>query len=88
MTPLEPPLVVKVGGSLFDRVAPLLEIFREVGRPVLIVPGGGKFAELVRRLAVSDTAAHWMAISGMEQFACISPRTASRRPPFSSARPR
>ena len=69
MTPLEPPLVVKVGGSLFDRVAPLLEIFREVGRPVLIVPGGGKFAELVRRLAVSDTAAHWMAISGMEQFA-------------------
>ncbi|MDK2889948.1 MAG: 5-(aminomethyl)-3-furanmethanol phosphate kinase [Methanoculleus sp.] len=62
------PLVVKVGGSLFDRVAPLLEIFREAGRPVLIVPGGGKFADLVRRLDVSDTAAHWMAIAGMEQF--------------------
>lgn len=63
-----PPLVVKVGGSLFDRTASLLDIFREVGRPVLIVPGGGKFADLVRRLAVSDTAAHWMAIAGMEQF--------------------
>jgi aspartokinase-like uncharacterized kinase len=63
-----PPLVVKVGGSLFDRIVPLLEIFREAGRPVLIVPGGGKFADLVRRLDVSEDAAHWMAIAGMEQF--------------------
>ena len=68
MTTLAPPLVVKVGGSLFDRVVPLLGIFREVDRPVLIVPGGGKFADLVLRLAVSDTAAHWMAVAGMEQF--------------------
>lgn len=68
MTTLAPPLVVKVGGSLFDRVVPLLGIFQEVGRPVLIVPGGGKFADLVRRLAVSDTAGHWMAVAGMEQF--------------------
>ncbi|HOI13044.1 MAG TPA: uridylate kinase [Methanoculleus sp.] len=62
------PLVVKVGGSLFDRTASLLGIFREAGRPVLIVPGGGKFADLVRRLDVSEDAAHWMAIAGMEQF--------------------
>jgi aspartokinase-like uncharacterized kinase len=68
MTSPAPPLVVKVGGSLFDRVVPLLEIFREAGRPVLIVPGGGKFADLVRRLDVSEDAAHWMAIAGMEQF--------------------
>lgn len=68
MTSLASPLVVKVGGSLFDRVVRLLGIFREVGRPVLIVPGGGKFADLVRRLDVSDTAGHWMAIAGMEQF--------------------
>ncbi|HOB17460.1 MAG TPA: uridylate kinase [Candidatus Methanoculleus thermohydrogenotrophicum] len=68
MTSLASPLVVKVGGSLFDRVVRLLGIFREVGRPVLIVPGGGKFADLARRLAVSDTAGHWMAIAGMEQF--------------------
>ncbi|NLZ29334.1 MAG: uridylate kinase [Methanomicrobiales archaeon] len=68
MTTHAPPLVVKVGGSLFDRVARLLEIFQEAGRRVLIVPGGGKFADLVRRLAVSDTAGHWMAIAGMEQF--------------------
>ncbi|MDD4251893.1 MAG: uridylate kinase [Methanoculleus horonobensis] len=68
MTSLASPLVVKVGGSLFDRVVPLLDLFREAGRPVLIVPGGGKFADLVRRLDVSEDAAHWMAIAGMEQF--------------------
>ncbi len=68
MTSFASPLVVKVGGSLFDRVGHLLAAFREVNRPVLIVPGGGKFADLVRRLNVSDTAAHWMAIAGMEQF--------------------
>lgn len=68
MTSLASPLVVKVGGSLFDRVVPLIAVFREVDRPVLIVPGGGKFADLVRRLNVSATAAHWMAIAGMEQF--------------------
>lgn len=62
------PLVVKVGGSLFDRTASLIDIFQEIGRPVLIVPGGGKFADLVRRLNVSDNAVHWMAIAGMEQF--------------------
>lgn len=68
MTSLAPPLVVKVGGSLFDQTAHLLEIFQEISRPILIVPGGGKFADLVRRLAVSDTAGHWMAIASMEQF--------------------
>jgi 5-(aminomethyl)-3-furanmethanol phosphate kinase len=68
MSSVTDPLVVKVGGSLFERVLSLLDIFREVGRPVLIVPGGGKFADLVRRLNVSDTAGHWMAIAGMEQF--------------------
>jgi len=82
-----PPLVVKVGGSLFDRIVPLLEIFREAGRPVLIVPGGGKFADLVRRLDVSEDAAHWMAIAGMEQFAWYIashgiPVTSALVPPF------
>jgi aspartokinase-like uncharacterized kinase len=68
MTPPSDPLVVKVGGSLFDRVNPLIEIFLEADRPVLIVPGGGRFADLVRDLGVSGTPGHWMAIAGMEQF--------------------
>lgn len=41
---------------------------------VLIVPGGGIFADAVRRadktFGLGDDAAHWMAILGMEQYAC------------------
>ncbi|WP_054848568.1 uridylate kinase [Methanoculleus chikugoensis] len=68
-SPASPPLVVKVGGSLFDRVVPLLDLFREAGRPVLIVPGGREVRRPRPALDVSEDAAHWMAIAGMEQFA-------------------
>lgn len=40
---------------------------------VLIVPGGGVFADSIRDVhenrGISDDAAHWMAILGMEQYA-------------------
>lgn len=62
-----PPLVVKFGGSLLDcapRLAPVLAAFRG---PVLVVPGGGPFADLVRALDPAPDTAHWMAIAAMEQ---------------------
>lgn len=41
---------------------------------ILIVPGGGMFADAVRRaderFGLGDDAAHWMAVLGMEQYAC------------------
>lgn len=41
---------------------------------ILIVPGGGIFADAVRgadeRFGLGDDAAHWMAVLGMEQYAC------------------
>lgn len=41
---------------------------------ILIVPGGGVFADAVRKtdesFSLSADAAHWMAILGMEQYAC------------------
>lgn len=41
---------------------------------ILIVPGGGIFADAVRvvdeNFSLSPDAAHWMAILGMEQYAC------------------
>ena len=41
---------------------------------ILIVPGGGIFANTVRRadesFGLGDDAAHWMAVLGMEQYAC------------------
>ena len=41
---------------------------------IIIVPGGGVFADAVRKtdesFSLSADAAHWMAILGMEQYAC------------------
>ena len=42
---------------------------------VLIVPGGGSFADAVRaidaRVGLSDDTAHWMAIRAMDQYANV-----------------
>ena len=61
--------VVKVGGSLFSEVPRLAQEIRDAGRPVLIVPGGGQYADLVRMMELPDEQAHWMAIAAMEQYA-------------------
>ncbi len=64
---MQEPLVVKIGGSLPDRIPDLIRELR--GFRVLIVPGGGNFADLVRECRTEDQdAAHWMAIAAMEQF--------------------
>jgi aspartokinase-like uncharacterized kinase len=70
--------VVKVGGGLLaaprhlDAVlASIHDAARE--RRVLVVPGGGPFADAVRHIDrhvhLSDDAAHWMAILAMDQYA-------------------
>jgi 5-(aminomethyl)-3-furanmethanol phosphate kinase len=63
-----PPLVVKIGGSLSNRVPDLIPVLRASGRPLFIIPGGGMFAEGVRKLRVDDDSAHWMAIAAMDQY--------------------
>ncbi len=65
---MEDPVVVKIGGSLADHTRPILEALRSSRRAALIVPGGGRFARLVRESAVEGDAAHWMAVCAMEQF--------------------
>jgi len=60
--------VVKIGGSLVDHLDPVIQSLYRSGRPVLIVPGGGRFADLVRETGISGDAAHWMAIAAMEQM--------------------
>lgn len=70
--------VVKIGGSL----AAIDGALRSVGTAVaaaaerdrlVVIPGGGPFADTVRTFSethpLSHTAAHWMAILGMDQFA-------------------
>jgi 5-(aminomethyl)-3-furanmethanol phosphate kinase len=62
------PLVVKLGGSLQNGVSDLVPLLRRSRRPLLIVPGGGIFADTVRQARVADDSAHWMAIAAMDQY--------------------
>jgi len=66
--PQGPPLVVKVGGSLYNCVPDLVPVLLASVRPLLIVPGGGMFADAVRKCRVDDDSAHWMAIAAMDQY--------------------
>jgi aspartokinase-like uncharacterized kinase len=63
------PLVVKIGGSLLGSVPELTRVIEASPRTsILVVPGGGPFADLVRSLVAPEEASHWMAIAAMEQF--------------------
>lgn len=62
------PIVLKLGGSLINNVPELIPVLRSSPRPLLIVPGGGPFANAVRRAGLDDETAHWEAIAAMEQY--------------------
>jgi aspartokinase-like uncharacterized kinase len=77
---VKPLTVVKVGGGLtavpgaLEQVCTLLgEVARD--RVILVVPGGGPFADVVRdfdqRMGLPAQAAHWMAILAMDQYAHV-----------------
>jgi probable H4MPT-linked C1 transfer pathway protein len=68
--------VVKIGGSLLAdprqwRTA--IAALAAASQPLVVVPGGGPFADAVRGVdaafTLTDDAAHWMAIAGMDQHA-------------------
>jgi 5-(aminomethyl)-3-furanmethanol phosphate kinase len=69
------PLIVKVGGSLAEtgRLACALATIAGARVPVVVVPGGGPFADSVRSLQpelhFSDAVAHRLAMLGMHQMA-------------------
>lgn len=73
--PSPAPEIVKLGGSLIrsPRLPSLLAGLADAGAPLVIVPGGGPFADTVRAaqpiIGFSEDAAHRMAILGMEQTA-------------------
>jgi 5-(aminomethyl)-3-furanmethanol phosphate kinase len=62
------PIVVKLGGSLLRQVPDLVPVLLASGRPLFIVPGGGIFADAVRKSRVEGNSAHWMAIASMDQY--------------------
>jgi aspartokinase-like uncharacterized kinase len=71
--------VVKVGGSLFPLpdLGPRLRCWldRLSARPVLLVPGGGASADVVRALdrvhGLGEEAAHWLALHALALNACF-----------------
>ena len=68
------PVVVKLGGSLAfsSRLRNWIEALAACAGRVVIVPGGGPFADAVRsaqpRMGFDDRAAHHMAVLAMEQY--------------------
>ena len=69
---------MKIGGGLLAHAAQFDAALRAIGaasreRRLLVVPGGGPFADAVReadrRLQLSGDAAHWMAVLAMDQYA-------------------
>lgn len=65
------PFVVKIGGSLLPQIASLVPCLQKSVHPLLIVPGGGPFADEVRAQIVCDDAAHWMAVAAMDQYGWV-----------------
>lgn len=63
--------VLKIGGSLLEIGHDLVRYLLTHELDVLIVPGGGPFADVVRHYSgsLSNDAAHWMAVLAMEQYA-------------------
>lgn len=75
--------VIKFGGSIteqgsiqqIDSIGRILSEIYSIKKNFVIVPGGGSFAEEVRRTQskfhFSDEQAHWMAVHAMEQHALL-----------------
>jgi 5-(aminomethyl)-3-furanmethanol phosphate kinase len=77
---MAPATIVKVGGALLNAPDAFVWALDQLSRAprdgtVLVVPGGGPFADAIRavdrRIGLTDTAAHWAAILGMNQYALV-----------------
>ena len=98
--PDPPPLVVKIGGGLLRErgldglraaCADVVALSRE--RPVLVVPGGGPFADAVRavdaQVGLADDTAHALALGAMDQLgALLAPLLPGAEPLAGLAAPR
>ncbi|PCJ32402.1 MAG: delta 1-pyrroline-5-carboxylate synthetase [Gammaproteobacteria bacterium] len=89
------PLIIKLGGSLYAKpeLKHWLDALTEYSKQqdIIIVPGGGPFADQVRTAQTahhfSDKTAHHMAIFAMKQFALLLNDLAVESSLFDSDRP-
>ncbi|MFQ5888245.1 MAG: amino acid kinase [Candidatus Hydrothermarchaeales archaeon] len=69
----KPLQVVKVGGSLLNNARRIMALLK--GYDVVVVPGGGIFADVVREVyeshTLSERAAHEMAVMAMNQYGMV-----------------
>jgi 5-(aminomethyl)-3-furanmethanol phosphate kinase len=77
---LRPDAVLKVGGSLSQRPRALRRLMTSLEAlartcTLVVVPGGGRFADEVRRadrrFGLGSSSTHWMAILAMDQLAHV-----------------
>lgn len=68
-------LVVKVGGSLMDKVSSVIATLKSAAQSpdcafdkIVLVPGGGIFADEIRSMNADDETSHWLAVLAMEKF--------------------
>lgn len=88
-------IVVKLGGSLYN--TPELKLWLHtlaeisLSTPIIIVPGGGPFADLVRDAQTehqfNDSTAHHMALLAMKQFGLVLTALEDKCRPFVAQRP-
>jgi hypothetical protein len=80
-------LVVKIGGSLLrePRLGPVVGLVAGAMRPIVVVPGGGVFADTVRECQAAqgfdDATAHRMALLAMHQTGLVLAGLAPRLTP-------
>ncbi|AAB90667.1 MULTISPECIES: hypothetical protein [Archaeoglobus] len=74
-------MIVKIGGSVADRLEVVFEALENLQR-VYAIPGGWIFADLVRKIdaekRLSSSTSHWMAITAMSAYGFYMAETASR----------
>jgi aspartokinase-like uncharacterized kinase len=88
-------IVVKLGGSLYN--TPELKLWLQtlanpsISTPIVIVPGGGPFADQVREAQAlhhfNDAVAHHMALIAMKQFGLMLTALEAKCQPFNALKP-
>lgn len=71
-------VIIKLGGSLIEKGRDVLRLLSDYAEEkekskaltIILIPGGGPFAEVVRNLSesMSEETAHWMAVLAMHQY--------------------
>ncbi len=63
-------MIVKIGGSVADKLDVIVGAIRNA--PVAVVPGGWRFADLVREvdsaIHLPSSVSHWMAVASMDVY--------------------